>query len=148
MNKFKYLLSLIVSLTVMACERLETVKNVYPDMKTAKRSGAIQRGWVPAFLPISAEDIIEEHNIDTNEVWLSFSLPKNNIWINEKLCRTTELDKVSFPRRKSGAWWPIALIENTSRQRGENYVYLHCDNGGYIAVTKDRQGGYYWRTIR
>lgn len=39
----------------------------YPSLAEARADGAIERGWLPAFLPASSRDIAEIHNLDTNE---------------------------------------------------------------------------------
>jgi hypothetical protein len=47
----------------------------YPTYTDAERADAIRRGVIPTFVPRSATDIWEEHDLDTNEQWLRFRLP-------------------------------------------------------------------------
>lgn len=46
--------------------------NKYADIETVKEQQAITKGWVPSILPLSAYEITETHNIDTNELFGSF----------------------------------------------------------------------------
>lgn len=47
----------------------------YATYGEAKRAGAIERGWFPPFVPQSATQISERHNLDTNAQELTFVLP-------------------------------------------------------------------------
>ncbi len=44
-------------------------ESVFANVKDARASGAVARGWVPNDLPESATDLRERHDLDTNEVW-------------------------------------------------------------------------------
>jgi hypothetical protein len=52
-------------------DRYETYFATYAD---AKNAGALGRDkWLPEFLPVSAIEIREQHDIDTNALWVTFS---------------------------------------------------------------------------
>lgn len=55
------------------CNRLETAESSFPDLQAAVHAGAVERGWVPSFLAPSTKEIVERHDLDTNEVWLRYS---------------------------------------------------------------------------
>lgn len=55
----------------------EKVEEVYPSYRSAVRAGSIERGWLPHFLPPSATDIREVHDLDTNEGWTTFSFDES-----------------------------------------------------------------------
>lgn len=63
--------SLILSL--VACG--EDKKARYETWDEAEKAGAIERGWVLHFIPKSARDIREVHNLDTNAQMLRFKVP-------------------------------------------------------------------------
>ncbi len=46
--------------------------NKYPNLQDVKNDTAIQRGIIPAIIPISAYDIKETHDLDTNTIVGSF----------------------------------------------------------------------------
>jgi hypothetical protein len=65
---------LFVCLAFLAAGCSETFESRYFDWKEAKQDGAFERGWLPDWLPPSARDIKEIHNIDTNKGAFSFSV--------------------------------------------------------------------------
>jgi len=46
----------------------------YPDMAKARAAGAVERGWIPAWVPDEARAIKEVHNTDSGMRWLAFQL--------------------------------------------------------------------------
>ena len=51
----------------------------YRTLAQAQAEGATERGWLPAFLPSSAVDIREVHDLDTNAQWLTFQAPPDDL---------------------------------------------------------------------
>ena len=47
--------------------------NKYDSLESVKEKNAITEGWIPKILPVSAYDIVETHDIDTNTVFGKFS---------------------------------------------------------------------------
>ncbi|HSW15961.1 MAG TPA: hypothetical protein VLJ86_01945 [Ramlibacter sp.] len=61
---------------VYACTNLETPQASFATYEDAVKRGAMGSGkWLPTWLPQTATDIREAHNIDTNFVWLEFKQP-------------------------------------------------------------------------
>lgn len=56
----------------------------FAEMEAAKM---IESGWLPEFLPKSATDIEESHNIDTNRVWASFKYQVGDLQSVEGACK-------------------------------------------------------------
>lgn len=52
----------------------EDVVSTFATYQDAEAASALERGWMPAFVPPSARDIREVHNIDTNRQWLRFTV--------------------------------------------------------------------------
>lgn len=127
------------------CERMETFENIYPDYQAAIDAGGVKRGWVPSFLPSSAKDIREKHDLDTNQVWLRFSLPDGGLDPINNSCRPANHITVSLPRKTAGDWWPDALVKTSAAQpRLGDYVYYKCDSGSWIAAALKSHEVYYW----
>jgi hypothetical protein len=58
---------------VYSCTNLETPQATFDNFEDAFKRGAVGPGkWLPSWLPKTATDIREAHNIDTNFVWLEF----------------------------------------------------------------------------
>jgi hypothetical protein len=51
----------------------DTLSSEYDTKQSAVENGAVERGWVPLILPDSAYDIAEKHNLDTNDIYGTFS---------------------------------------------------------------------------
>lgn len=62
--------SLILSL--VACGEDKEAR--YGTWDEAEKAGAIERGWVPHFIPKSARNIRDVHNLDTNAQMLRFNV--------------------------------------------------------------------------
>jgi hypothetical protein len=63
----------VLLLSAAGCS--EQVDEAYPTYAVAQRAGATERGWVPAFVPSSARDIVGSHDLDTNRQTLRFAIP-------------------------------------------------------------------------
>lgn len=57
----------------------EQVEETYQTYEDAELAHAITRGWVPAFVPSSAYEIADSHNLDTNRQTLRFKLPPSDV---------------------------------------------------------------------
>lgn len=67
---------LIPVVIVVTCTGLETPDAKFDSYGEAIKKGAVGPGkWLPSWLPTSAVEIREAHNIDTNLIWLEFSYP-------------------------------------------------------------------------
>jgi len=60
----------IFLLSLSACS--EQAEEAYPTWAEAQRAGAVERGWVPAFVPRSAREIRDSHDLDSNRQTLFF----------------------------------------------------------------------------
>lgn len=64
-------------LSLVGCS--EQIDERYATYADAQRAGAIRRGWIPAFVPASARDIADSHNLDTNRQILRFTIPPSQV---------------------------------------------------------------------
>jgi hypothetical protein len=142
MTKAKFALSVIILLITAACERVESV---YPDARAAISAGEIERGWIPAFLPPSAKDIHVKYDLDTNEVWLRFSMDPSEVGSIENSCRRIETVEAVLPER-AGFWWPERLTEEqgSALHQSGGYTHYRCENGGSIAIKRAGREVLYW----
>jgi hypothetical protein len=68
--------SLLACFAFLAAGCSETFEKHYADRREAEKDGAVVRGWLPDWLPSSATDIREIHNLDTNKSAFSFSIQR------------------------------------------------------------------------
>jgi hypothetical protein len=64
-------------LSLVACS--DEMKESYASLADAERAGAVERGWVPAFVPASARGIRDVHNLDTNAQTLEFTARPSDV---------------------------------------------------------------------
>ncbi|WP_256776374.1 MULTISPECIES: hypothetical protein [unclassified Stenotrophomonas] len=71
----------------------EVMYAAYPDRAAAIRHDAVGRGWIPAWIPASAIDLREAHDLDTNESALGFETGTER-WLLPGHCRLVAADVV------------------------------------------------------
>ncbi|WP_372015496.1 hypothetical protein [Pseudoxanthomonas sp. 10H] len=94
----------VAGLGLSACA-FERPESSYASLADAGRSGAVEKGWIPAWLPPEAVDIREVHDIDTNESMLAFSYDPRQGWRLSGHCQPVDVARVPSPRF-SRRWWP------------------------------------------
>ena len=104
MNK---LISLLVLLVVLSgCSDL--LESSYANYDEVVADNAIRRGWIPIFLPKSASNIQEIHNLENNEIWLVFNLKSDDYKAMVRSCNSIPMSEIQYPSR-AVSWWPDAL---------------------------------------
>lgn len=140
----KFVLSLL-PVALLACTRMDVSSQNYKSHAEASDAGALGKGmWLPGGLPKNAVDIREAHDVDTNEVWFSYSDTSNETpsecseiaWVGvlaPRVRRVTEIDEFSRNVRslqRSGRG-------HLYRCRGEEYDY-------YLAVDPRSNQAFGW----
>ena len=140
MNEALYAALRVVGAVVLTAVLLgcapETVQSRYDTHALAERNGAIQAGWLPAWLPKTATDVAEVHNIDTNAVMWAAVVPVGQEVSLPANCRSAVRNQLSTPAFKR-AWWPEPETWPTST-RGTGFIYFTC---GLQNVGLAQEGG-------
>lgn len=104
---------IVTCLLLCSCAELpgESQTRHYRTLADAERDGSFARGWLPADIPADATDIVESHNLDSNQVWIRFNLSAT---MPERLLQRCVVDpEVPLPparqTRRTARWWPEAL---------------------------------------
>lgn len=126
----------------------------YSTFQEASQNGAVTSGWLPEALPRSATNIVEVHNVDSNELWAKFRYSENDI---EGLIKECALDqKARLPSAKrtkrSAGWWPIELTDDSDAKSREPWVIYSCprmrharsDFSTSIAFDRASKTALYW----
>jgi len=88
--------------TLISCTG-ELIENKFKTYNEALQSGDVGRGWIPKFIPKSATNIIEYHDLDTNAMRIEFSFSEqdsSNLIRDFKLVDTIEISKIKDSMRK------------------------------------------------
>ena len=128
----------------------------YADYQEVVDDGAITRGWIPGYMPRSATNIQESHNLDINISWLRFTVPAEDIDDMTQALLLITQDQVKFSRphrRVVRSWWPKDLQQQTDMAKPYRFYRYddHYQMGGeeqmrvdFIAVDVESGTVYYW----
>ena len=67
----------LVAFSFLLLSSFETYRTNAANYDELVASGLIEKGWVPHYIPKSAIDIHEQHNIDSNRVSMDFKYDPN-----------------------------------------------------------------------
>lgn len=121
-----FLLLIVGGVAVKA--HTENMVSTLATYEEAEEASAVHRGWIPAFVPRSAGEIREVHNVDTNRQWLRFTVDEVEAQQMVSSLQPLTLDKArpssSRPPRWTGAW-PEEL--GGGRRTSRTELSLHYD---------------------
>src|SRR5262245_57359720 len=147
--------SLAFFLTV-ACSAPETVEVHYPTGAAALADGAAARGWIPDLMPQDATDILEIHDLDTEEVWIRFTFTDETRSGLVKSCNEVDALHVAWPRAtRRLSWWPEDMLQAASRPASP-YHFFRCavpdrypgqsySIATFLALADEQPKAWYWR---
>ena len=133
-------------------------ESFYPSFADAKKDGAIDRGWIPDFLPGSSRSIRELHEISPSMAWCSFEfLPTDSSALRKKL--NADGGYLSSVRRvpdPGKSWWPSVLAGDIDAARihgagFELYVLVEPETAStkqalLFAIDWAKGRGFFYRT--
>lgn len=109
-------------------------------MAAAEDDGAPGRGWIPRFIPLSARDITERHNRDSNEIWLAFAKDPEDVGGVASRCEELPEAEVVWPARVPD-WWPESL-SSAAGERAPGLSLRRCAVPHKMAGVRFRRVGY------
>lgn len=123
----------------------EVMYAAYPDRAAAIRHDAVGRGWIPAWIPASATDLREVHDLDTNESALSFETGPER-WLPPGQCRLVAKDWVIPSAFRLHPWPSLELLL-------AHYRVSRCDEPeaateSFLAITRKGGRALFWRVHR
>lgn len=94
-------------------------ESFYPSLADAKKAGAIDRGWIPDFLPESSRGIHEVHDLSPSTTWCAFEfLPSDSQELRKNLkgvdAHLPTVRRVPSPGK---TWWPAVLEGNVDVEK-------------------------------
>ncbi|MGY0800151.1 hypothetical protein ACW7G0_14005 [Lysobacter sp. A286] len=119
----------------------------YANMAEAIKHGAVDRGWIPKWIPASATNIREIHDLDTNESMMAFDMVSSDSWQLPEHCVAITFQEAS-PPRFSRSWWPSA------QELGHSYNFHRCDGDApfsssltWVARHQSGEHSLHWRAF-
>jgi hypothetical protein len=143
------LLILMLFAALAHCAKSEVVTASYASRAEARSSGAIDRGWVPTWVPESAEDIREAHGTDSRRRWGLFNFAPVD---GDAIRAALDPAPVSLAGLDSGMpsrveWWPVILRGTLDAEKIKSAALeaYRTKTGNLVVVVNWKQGrAYYW----
>ena len=136
----------LVALAALVCSCANDVLDAtYATRSVAAAAGAIERGWIPSWIPPEAFALHEAHNVDTNESVLAFRLPAKLAWRPPGSCIAADAGQFYEPGF-TRSWIPETL---------DDYQFYSCPDPktsgvpllSALAVSRDGQYVLHWRFV-
>ena len=124
---------------LFGCQTVEQPYRYYESYDPELHGGM----WVPDIFPHDITEIHEQHDIDTNEVWLRFSLGEATFQPIDSGYSAVDTSETGLEARKPlwvpwrGRWWYQDLSGSFQLYRGS-----HLEGTAYLAIDPD--GTVYW----
>lgn len=138
-------LCLIIALPGIV-QYLEEPYSYFPIYNKGVHTG----GWVPDIFPSDITEIHEQHNIDTNEVWLRFKVGLSPIGLESYTpVASNEGKNESFSAPFLATWWPDALVNHFQAEKGKPEFVIYrgtCgqDKTAYFALQESSATAFWW----
>ena len=102
---------LLATLAALVACHGDRVESFYPTLAHAKNDMAVDRGWIPSFLPESSYNIHELHELSPSRGWCAFEFRANDSQELRKNLSTVEVlpESVKKVRDPGRPWWPGIL---------------------------------------
>jgi len=149
-NQHTLILVAIPVLLLLSCQ--EQISVHYGNRVAAVKDSAFERGWLPSQIPSDAVNIYEQHDIDTNRVWIRFDVPTST---RAQLLRSLQqiqddrIGQLRFPTPRRANWWDLGIVR--ARSNGVNEVKppiysadWHQPNSGFVFIDQSKGRIYYW----
>jgi hypothetical protein len=140
----KYIaLSTALVITVGGCLS-DTLDASYNSLSDAVAADAVDKGWIPEWLPRGATNLREVHNLDTSVSALAFDIPRGEIWRLPEHCARADFAEI-VPSQFGRSWWP------SESSLASSYKFFQCKADGppdfeFVAISTAGTRGLHWRT--
>jgi len=105
--------------SILAGCRDDRSESFYPNLADAEKAGAIERRWMPAFLPGTSRNIHEIGDLSPSKVWCAFEfLPVDSEQFRMSLKPVDALPpSVRHVPKPGKSWWPSVLERDIDAAR-------------------------------
>lgn len=135
---------LVAAVLVSGCTN-DVLDASYRTTSAAVAAGAVKGGWIPEWVPATATDLREVHDLDTNQSALTFISPQAT-WRPPASCRPAFGGNVSEPAFRR-SWIPSA------KDLAATYEFYSCPSalpGPMLEAVAVQRGGkhvVHWRVL-
>lgn len=136
--------ALVCQSPLAGCETADVQSRAYEDYEASRIAvGTGDQTWLPVWLPTTATSIREEHNLDTNEVWVTFVFGPNESLPFSEACEAAS-ERAVAPPRAVPAWWDLRVSATDSEAgKAHRLKWYRCGRGTLVIVEHEARA-YYW----
>lgn len=141
-------LAALLALAALVLEKWERPSSSFDSRD--ELAALIATGWVPDWIPSSAFDIEESHDIDTNEVWMRFRFSKVQAFYRSPLCQPLPVDEGEKVISLDGTRFPSSFAALQQRQASASFSWYVCGSEPLYmaAVDESEQLAFLWSSGR
>lgn len=139
-----------IVVAVMGLYSCEVSSISYASYEEAKSRGAIGTyKWLPSVIPTSARDILESHDVDSNEVWFTFVFDGNFVPPPEAC---SAVDRSAVVIRTPSGWdrFPKFVREARGQALQPGMLLFACQGESYplfLAVDQAQRRAIGWSAV-
>lgn len=116
----------------------EQPSKFYATYEEAEKDGATQRGWIPNFVPKSAFQIWETHDLDTNKQWMRFKFASvDGKLMVSGMTMVERSEHLKCNGDPGESWWKTKADHPLD-------IYRVSNDTGHLAVDWLNSEAYYW----
>ena len=146
MARFLHLIALTAATFAAAACTDDILDASYQDQPAAVAAGAVERGWIPSWVPPDATQLREVHNVDTNQSALFFRLPPGSAWQPPQECAPAVGGQFSEPAF-SRPWIPDLEQGYDLFACPSERTAAHSQLYAGLAISRDKKHVFHWRVL-
>lgn len=132
MNKKYFILIIFAFIFVVSCS--DNIESKYNDYNSMTKSDSYKKGWIPEFIPTTAKNIYEKHNLDNNNVWIQF------------YCKKSDLLKISEKWISADSIKYAIKALNNDFDIPQKSSYFKLSDKEFISINYEKETLFYLRT--
>lgn len=134
-----------------ACSRSEFRESHFISYGQFRSSEVFEKHWAPRWISETATNIHEAHDLDTNAVFLAFSVPEGE-HVQIKECVAVEERSLERPSLKGRSldWWPVFLRKAAGPLKHQTGIQTYActvpghDTRAFLVVNAGERSVWYW----
>lgn len=138
-------LTFLVVMVIYMFTRFEVTYSTFDSYNEMESIPNIfEASWVPGWLPKTASEIKESHDVDTNEAWLVFNFSPSDRFY--KSCQEMEYEHVLLPQIRQSVRYPEFVRKLTKKIRTSTEYFYQCgnDSSRFLAIDHENMRGFIW----
>jgi len=129
----------LLGIAILEYKCSSVIESYYMTYDEVLEAEAIGRGWIPEFLPKSAKNIVEKHNIENNWGVVEFSFSNDDKQLILSVVNKVHLSKIEVLKKRMPS-----VTELDISGKIDFYMVQNDFEKGYLAVNWVQLRAIYW----